>query len=440
MSPAAYITFEIAYGIGGQETITLIQGGPPDLADKAQPACLPNPILPLSSWPPPDPVQNYGKALSKCLNDISEVTVKKAIEYALNSDSTVYLKLKSPDWESQAWEALWDDTDFFLLRSQRGMARMVDQRVRSLSILPLERPVRIMAVLSASGLSSIPQWEAIYRAATNNATAIGGLPVWLHVLTGEEALADRIRELPPRDKRLTVTVANIDRGRGQTVSGEIKRFRPHILHFFCHGQVLQGAGVLRLSDIDQHHQSMSKPPPPEGTVTSFAMDYKAFREIIELASLQGWLWLTVLNACKLGATSARVAALTQKFVLAGVPAAIGMTEEIDENDASEFCDAFYSSLLLELANTATALEQADECALDWAKLLHGARISISDRRRPATCNPQWTFPVMYVGGYEFKFKKDSRTSLAHDMRDGAIQQLRNAPPEVLTTIANVEVT
>ena len=67
-------------------------------------------------------------------------------------------------------------------------------------------------------------------------------------------------------------------------------------------------------------------------------------------------------------------------------------------------------------------------------------MSISDRRAPASCYPHWTFPVMYVGGYEFKFRKDRRASnLAYTMRDGAIQQLRNAPPEVLATIANVEV-
>jgi len=67
-------------------------------------------------------------------------------------------------------------------------------------------------------------------------------------------------------------------------------------------------------------------------------------------------------------------------------------------------------------------------------------MSISDRRAPASCYPQWTFPVMYVGGYDFKFRKDRRVAdLAYTMREGAIQQLPNAPPEVLATIANLKV-
>ena len=218
---------------------------------------------------------------------------------------------------------------------------MVDPRIRGSVTFPLDQPVRIMAVLSAAGLSNAPQWDAIYSAAIENADDVNGVRVRLHVLTGEEQLADRIREqTSSTGERLTVTVANIDRRRSQMVSDQIKRFRPHILHFFCHGQIVQGAGVLRLSDIDQHLQSLNNAVPQEGAPTSFAMDYSAFRDIIDVARAQEWLWLVVLNACKLGATAANVSALTQKFAVAGVPAAIGMTEEIDENDASEFCRAF----------------------------------------------------------------------------------------------------
>src|SRR4051794_17598396 len=186
------VTFEI-YGMEGKATILVTQG-PANLTENAMPAALPSPIKPLSSWPAPDPVQCYGQALLQCLNGVEDSNVKDAIRYAVNGDGTIYFKVKSTDWEVQAWEALWDDTDFFLLRPQRGMARMVDPRVRASSIVfALEQPVRIMAVLSAAGLSNAPQWDALYRAAANSARSADGLPVRLHVLTGEEALADCIR-------------------------------------------------------------------------------------------------------------------------------------------------------------------------------------------------------------------------------------------------------
>jgi hypothetical protein len=442
------VTFDI-YGWDGAARIKLIQG-PPNLTDTAMPAPLPSPITSLSSWPVPDPVRGYGQALLQCLNGVSDPNVREAIRYAVNGDGTIYFKFNSPEWEAQAWEALWDDTDFFLLRPQRGMARVVDRRDRSSPIFELEQPVRIMAVLSAAGLSNAPQWDALYRAASNHAASADGIALRLHVLTGEEALADRIRDEIRKSDRLSVSVTNIDAGRVRTISEQIKLFRPHILHFFCHGEIVQGAGVLRISDIDQHRESLINPQPADGTPTSFAMDYGAFREIIDRARAQGWLWLTVLNACKLAANAANVARLPQKLALAGVPVAIGMTEEIDETDAGEFCNAFYASVFLELASISAALQTADECVLDWAKLLHGPRVSIRDTRAPASCNPQWTFPVMYVSGdRDFRFKRASKSpargapadtsGLAINVHEGALHQLGNAPSEFLALIANSKV-
>jgi hypothetical protein len=442
----ADVTFEI-YGPPGQATIQLIQG-PDNLIDNAKAVPMPSVIDKLSSWPPPNPVQSYGEALLKCLNDIAEQSIKDAIKHVVDGNGTIYFKLKSADWESHAWEALWDDTDFFLLKPQRGMARVVDPRDRSSLAFALEPPLRVMAVLSAAGLRNGPQWEALYRAAIDNARSDYGLPLQLHLLTGEEGLADAIRGSPDSNPRLRVTVANIDGARSLKVSNEIKRFRPHILHFFCHGQVVQGAGVLRISDIDQHRESISSRR-PDGAPLSFAMDNRAFREIFELARAQRWLWLVVLNACKLGAQAPNVFALAQKFAIAGVPAAIGMAEVIDENDAIQFCKAFYSSLFLELANVDSVLATADECALDWAKLLHEARKSIRDGRGSASSKPQWTLPIVFVGGHDFRLKKPSTPrapdlasaipDLASKILEGALEQLRNAPASVLESIRKVEV-
>jgi hypothetical protein len=445
VSSVPFVTFEI-YGTGAGATINLIQG-PENLTDKAQPAPLPAPIPRLSEWPSPKQVQSFGEALVNCLNNVKEeAKVREALRYAANIDGTIYFKLKSTEWESHAWEALWDESDFFLLKPRRGIARVVEPwGSRSSLSFALEQPVRIMAVLSAAGLTNGPQCDALLRAAEGNAGTANGIPLHIHVLTGEEGLADRLRAAPGRnDNRLVVTVENIDSGHSRMVSDAIRRFRPHILHFFCHGQVANGVGMLHISDIEQHRASLSNLP-PDGTQNSFILDFGAFREIIDLARAQGWLWLAVLNACKLGATAANVMALAQKLVLGGVPAAVGMTEEIDADDASAFCEAFYSSLFLGLETASAALASGQEHEVDCAKLLHGPRMSISSLRKPATCNPQWTFPVVYIGVDNFKLKKPPQSSgttideLANLIRAGALQQLGGAPAGVRETIARVEV-
>lgn len=433
------ITFEI-FGMDGRSQIALIQG-PDNLRDVAQPKRLPSCVQPLSSWSPPNPVKDYGQALLQCLNEVeADANIKRALDYITATGGTINFKLKSADWEAQTWEALWDTDNFFLLQPQRGIARMVDPNSRYVSIPALEVPVRILAVLSAAGLRNGPQWDALYRSAVQNADSATGLPVRLHLLTGEEDLADRVRDTARKDERLSVTVENIDNTGALMVSNAIKRFRPHILHCFCHGQVEANVGVLRISNIEQHRESLVNPAPPGEKPPSFVMDFSAFREIIKLANAGGWLWLTVLNACKLGGSSNNVSALAEKLAIAGVPATIGMAEEIEENDAQDFCGAFYSGLFLELENANRTLQTVDDYAPDWASLLHGPRMTISCRRVPPATHPHWTFPVMYVGAYDFRLKKSRYTSdLADSMRNGALQQLGNAPAEILESIAKVEV-
>jgi hypothetical protein len=171
------------------------------------------------------------------------------------------------------------------------------------------------------------------------------------------------------------------------------------------------------------------------------LDYSRFRGIVQSAYAEGWLWLVVMNACKLGASAANVSALAQKFALAGVPAAIGMSQEIDVNDASEFCAAFYPSLFIELASAQSKLASTADCELDWAKLLHGPRSRICDKRGGlASCHPQWTLPLLYVGVADFRLKKAAprpprrlwaraeTSDLANEMREGALEQVANTAP------------
>jgi CHAT domain len=416
--PSLYVTFEI-YGLDGKATIELTQG-PDTLTERAKRVSLGASVGGLSSWPPPM-VQSYGQELLRRLNNAPDATVREAIKHVVTTNGTIYFKLKAPEWESHAWEALCDQNDFILLQPDRGMGRKVEPTgpYSDPVLVGLEQPVRIMSVLSAAGLSGAAQWKALYKAARANAANAQGVALQLHVLTGEEALTDQIRADLPQDPKLSVTVTNLDGEDAEGVVNQIRSVRPHVLHFFCHGQVVNGAGVLRLSSVEQHRQSLENSA--EAKQLAFTMGYDRFRKIIQQARAGGWLWLIVLNACKLGVSGENVSALTQKFAVAGVPAAIGMTEEIDVSDATDFTAAFYPSLFLELSEANSALKAGNERELDWAKLLYAPRVRISGKRSPASCNPQWTFPVLYVSAYTFKLSKP--VHLADQIRDDLNRRL-----------------
>jgi hypothetical protein len=382
-----------------------------------------------------DCVSSYGRELFEHLNRASDSKVAQAVADILSSDGIVYFKCSAAGWEHHAWEAIGDGTEFFVLKPNRGIARLVPPRQTVMPVaFPLKQPLRIMAVLSAAGVTGEVQWNSIFDAGRRNSDN-RGLPVHIHVLTGEEELVDRIR----RDSRtappdLTISVTPIDSSRDSRVRTEIGAFKPHILHFFCHGGIKFGVGVLRLSDTEQHRKSLGDSEFAESDAGSFSLDFPSLSHFSKVGRDQGWCWLIVLNACKLGAADASGSSFAQKLVAAGVPAAIGMTEEIDALDAAAFCRGFYPAVFAEISrvNGSLTSRSAD---FDWPKLLYEARMEISLNRPPATEHRHWTFPVLYLQPGGFQLQKDP-ADLASQMLQGWLQLQRdiNLPDAVVASL------
>jgi CHAT domain len=403
----------------GPAVVIELSQGPESLLEDAERAAFPCDVELLPDWPPPEPVRSYGEGLFKRLDTVAASRVAEAVRSTLINNGTVYLKFKADQWERHAWEALHDNGGFFLLQPGRGLARIVDPRQDHGPLLfPIEQSLRVMAMLSAAGISAKPQWDALLEAARRNAESEDSLPIELSVLTGEEELVTRINNEKPVNDRLKIRVGPIVNTNAQTVADAITEFRPHLLHFFCHGQTKHGVGILRLADIDQHRRGMKDKAFAESEAGSFAFDFGTLHNIARTARAvkKRWLWMVVMNACKLGGGGANVSPLAQKLVAAGVPAAIGMTEEIDPIDAGEFCRGFYRPVFAEVGRLHGELTHPGaRREIDWAKLLYGPRKGISASRHPASSNRQWTLPVLYLQSSTFLLERTQGADLARDI-------------------------
>lgn len=304
----------------------------------------------------------------------------------------LFLELVAPGPKELPWELLRDpDNGFLALDGRWPVCRRVNPVVeRELGDQVLEPPLRIAAVLSAAGIDASGEWRAL-KDAVAAADAVR-LPVRLRVAVGEPELFERVKsdlELLPGGGEV-VTVAS-----ASALRREILDFRPHLLHFFCHGTPDHG-GVLHLASPGDHAARH-----PTGRVTLGREDFEA------LAGRGSGAWLVTLNACDSGRT-AGTHALTERIAEAGFPAVIGMREPVRFGDAHVFTGALYRDLLRQLEERAAEAAAEDAPVspfreLDFASLLLEPRRALAERHsdglpflEAAAHRKEWSLPVLFV--------------------------------------------
>lgn len=373
------IVVQIA-GMSGNRRLVELQRAP-NVADygnmeffECDPAALPR-------WDVPNAMRDYGKALmTKLLG--AHPMVKKAIEGALElgpaDDCPIFIYLKGVvDAEQLCWEALCDDKDRFLALDKRWqVARMADSPGQPLKE-PVEfrLPVKVMAILSATGVDAAPEWEPFYKAVQDARTA--GLPIRVDAVIGHEPVFDKVKDAIEGDNQLTCAplTNQID------LFNRMDNFGPHIIHFFCHGSAQYGRPRLELANFNDS--------PPNSSV---------FLSVDALLNTQGVrnAWLVMLNCCEGGAATREVHSLTYSLVSQGVYAAVGMLEAVDALDAHEFCKYFYPAIFGRLKEIAQHIEAGSVEPLDWVSALHAPRVALRDRHQNSELAREWALPVLYV--------------------------------------------
>ncbi len=329
--------------------------------------------------------------------------VKAGIERALQDGSPddphpIYLKVDTvvPRPDMLPWETLClaRTGTFLSLDESSPVARIADIDPAEDIERLLDPPLRLLVAISAAGIDGRPEWRALYDALRDPATKLG---YRLRVLVADPDLKAAVESAAATDANVEV----------QTLSSEdleqaVAEFRPHILHFFCHGDLVGSSPVLELAtrrDVVRDE--------PRGSLWLEETDFRKFYRSAKTSA-----FLVVLNCCLGAASDAETRSLVASCVNAGFPAAVGMREPVLNNDAHLFCHHFYRSLVAYL----DAGLQADGSNLEveLAPLLAEARRQLCKKRgrllSAAGNVKQWSLPVLYVRPEPFRLLRPSDQS------------------------------
>jgi hypothetical protein len=364
---------------------------PPDIPDARKGCLLPLPLpaqpAPAPGQAPPGPVQGTGALLVRYLRE--HPAVKQALAQHFRGEACpIYFYLDPPAAEDLPWETLHEVAQGFL--DQRWPIGRLREPGGTKEDYVFAGPLKVLAVLSATGqdantrISSVGEWGEL-------AHVLGApglpFPVQVRALVCEDALLRFIKGLPGG-------WASADYATDKaTLLREIATFKPHLLHFFCHG---------------------TAESPPRLIVGTRA-DWEGFQDgsiPLEVEDLRGSadpqhdVWLVTLNCCESAARAADGHRLGSALVAAGFPAVIGMRERIASNIANVFCGGLYRELL-KLIGKAQPGQPAAE--VEWGAALAHARGQLVTTVAPAQpwtqaagSNREWTIPVFYTRPGEFR--------------------------------------
>jgi hypothetical protein len=283
------------------------------------------------------------------------------------------------------WEVLCAPTGLYFGLEQRwSVARVVDSLVKLPGTIAFRPPLRIAVFLSCLGIPAEEEWAGL-MAAVDEATQ---LPIEILAFVGEPDLEDKIAQ----EARPNVTVTAVPGPEDlDEMQARVARFRPHVLHFFCHGSIRDKAHLELASQADWIEDS---------TVSALSLEpaqVAALGDVIERP------WLAVLNCCEGAAAEGEIHSLASDLVYTGgLAAAVGMREPIASDDAHEFSKCLYPDLFDRVGR----IVSGESGPLDWSELLVRPRRRLVQRQggvfsARAADRREWTLPVLYLRPDEF---------------------------------------
>jgi hypothetical protein len=263
--------------------------------------------------------------------------------------------------------------------------------------VPIEPPIRILAVLSAAGVDAREEWRALHSALMKERKG-PDIDWQLQVLVCQDELLKEVQGLGDR----RIQVEYVDKAQLEDAFGY---FKPNIVHFFCHGSLTPSPHLELATRADY---AVGK------QVGSIRLDDA---ELALLTASDGGMdhcWLITLNCCMGAAPSTESGtehanSLAFSLVRKGFPAVIGMREPITSEDAKVHCGSLYCAVLDEIARCMVSGRRST--VVHWANALIRPRQDLvahhqgeETRLRAAANSKEWTLPVLYVRSGEFRLR------------------------------------
>lgn len=309
-------------------------------------------------------------------------SVNRALENLLDAapGTTQPLLVKiSPETENLPWETVCAKGAFLALDRRWPIARMSHQDMNDPSDRDFQLPLQVMLILAADGVDATAEWDSILASLQP-----APFPVAVTAFVAQAELRDKIAATNVPNVRVRAEM--VPEGRDLIDLIRDAQPRPNVLHFFCHGTVVNGTPYLqigtRLSGIGAGN-----------AVILSGSD-------IPVDALGDSLWLAVLNCCRGAQGSEGAASLVFSLMQAGIPAVAGMRLPVSDTDANVFSKSFYHALMRLLSPVVGSKEPKE---LDWTQTLYDVRMALCEAHRKApTCEQEarssreWTLPVLYL--------------------------------------------
>jgi len=334
-------------------------------------------------------VLNVGDALLQELN--RNVYIQGALQTVATAPAgqgkrPLFMELYSDLAEEFPWEALFHGgaTDFFACRAISPVGRLAGGSYLATRWLDgtaiTRRPVlRVLAVLAAQNVPARGDWDALY-AARNQANGTKKFEMDLDVIVREQSLLQHIQGLGIPATPLASR---------QILADRIQFFKPHIIHFFCHG-----------SNVGSPHLQL-------GTNSGTPVTYTVSDLRNDLQKVELELWMAVLNCCSLGQTTGS-RSFARQLVSSDVAVVVGMAEPISSQFAHVFCKAYYREVVTRIASNFPNVGQT--VPVEWVEITVQARRDVLEDQTKASYTTQnaydhkeWTLPVFYTVSDEFRF-------------------------------------
>jgi hypothetical protein len=345
-----------------------------------------------------DGVRVAGQRLYLAVGEHERIGQKlnEALGANLGERAPVFVKLRTAGHaEELPWETLCSPRGNFLGLDERwSLARIVEPTRRGAPLFEMTPPIRIVAVLSCLDVPAFGELTALRDAISGSGMAND---TELLVFASEDDIYDAIMQErastrpPPEIFDVRFVPTDLDE-----LCDDIKAFKPHILHFFCHGS--KSDASIEVATKRSWHTN-----PVRGLLSVGARQFEGFR-----ASKADVPWLITLNCCEsagVDTSTINSRSLALDLVYCGLaPAVIGMREAITPSSANVFTKRFYRQLLNDLADPLT---RGARCAdVDWARIIATAREAVALRScsslaEASRSTKQWTMPVLYVRPQEF---------------------------------------
>lgn len=339
-----------------------------------------------TTWTLPDAVMEHGRQLRQALAQHPAIAqMLQLLAMAPPSQVTpIYFYLQAPEAEQLYWEALYDDAQgaFLALDLRWPIGRIADALATQPAppFYKFEGVLRLAAVLSALDVPAAAEWENLRQAI--DAARAAGLPVETLLLVGEESLHDTV-QTAIANGALTNVKVNLIEATVDKLEAALDDFKPHVLHFFCHGAVDHGVSRLEVATALDWAAGAD--------VASLVLPVE---QLVALPAMRQ-TWLVVLNCCEGGAATAHLHSMAHTLVARGAPAAVGMLEPIAAADAHRFCSGFYPALFREIAQALAQASGAQPVPIEWSMSLRAARIQIFNGADPKN-ERAWALPVLYA--------------------------------------------